>query len=254
MPASIKLQEEYGDDLAVLFVESQQATQADAEKFIMRHRWLGNQAMWTLERPVRIKVDGLPSFALLSAEGKLLSTGNHMTSRDHDLIKEEVTKARSAPEGTHKSFKKAWREFKKGGYAKAIAEAKKVGAKKEELAEEAGETVALFEVQIQAKLVRANWLLDNGYPMRAQEMSSAIKTGFKGVDILPTSLTEIEARFATEEVKVELQAAEKIERLLEKVYEDGRDEKLFSKLEKLANDFSGTKVAQRANGIVAMGR
>jgi hypothetical protein len=253
VPASIKLQEEYGDDLAVIFVESQGATKATADKFVMKHRWLGNQAMWTLERPVRIKTSGLPSFALISADGKIISTGNHMTSRDKDLLEEEVNKAKSAPEGTHKSFKKAWKEFSKGNYAKALTETKKVGAKKTELAEEAAEIVALFEGRIQGKVDRGIWLLDNGYPVHAKKMLSTIETGLKGTDDLLATVREVQMRFETDEMKLELKAADKIDRLLKKVYEDGRDEKLFIKLEKMAEDFSGTRVAERAQKIASLG-
>lgn len=253
MPASIKLQQEYGDDLAIIFVEAQGTTKTNTEKFIMGRRWLGNQAMWTNERPLRLNTRGLPSFALLSAEGVVLATGNHMTSQDKDLIEEEVDKAKSAPESSHKSFKKAWKDFNKGKYAKAIADASKVGVKKAELAAEAQATVSTFKERIQGKLNRATWLMDNGYPVASKKMLGDLASGLKGSDDLLATVRELETRLESDEMKLELKAAEKINRHLTKLYEDGKDPKLFAKLEKMADEFSGTKVAERARAMAALG-
>ena len=76
MPASIKLQQQYGDDLQVLFVESQGASPEMAEAFAWRRRWMGTQAMWTTEAPLRVEGNTLPKFALLDTEGRLLLEGN----------------------------------------------------------------------------------------------------------------------------------------------------------------------------------
>ena len=40
MPHSLKMQEEYGDDLAILFVEVQGASEAQAASFALRKKWL----------------------------------------------------------------------------------------------------------------------------------------------------------------------------------------------------------------------
>jgi hypothetical protein len=253
VPASIKLQEEYGDDLAIIFVESQGTSPAATAKFIMKQRWFGNQAMWTNEAPFRTGTKGLPNFALLSADGKVIATGNHMTSKDRDLIDEEIKNAKAAPADTNKSFKKAWKEFNKGNYAKAMAEASKVGAKEAELAEEATSITELFEDRIQANLNRVTWLLDNGFPGDAKDRLDGLVSGLKGTDRLLAAANEIVERFDSDEMKLELEAAGKIERLLEKVYEDGKDEKLFGKLSKLATEYSSTKVGARAQKIAALG-
>ena len=253
MPASIKLQKEYGDDLAVIFVESQGTSPADTTKFIMSHRWMGNQAMWTHERPFDTGSRGLPNFALLSADGIVIAKGNHMSSKHTDMIEEEIKRGKGAPADAHKAFAKSWKEFGNGNYAKALAETAKVGSKKTELSEEAEELTSLFELRIQSKLDRVGWLLKNGYPTRAKDMINVTLKGLKGAGEMESSAREVQNRFDSDEVKLELQAATKINRLLEKVYEDGRDEKLFAKLGKMADEFSGTKVGARAKIIATQG-
>ena len=47
MPAAIKLQEEFGDALQVLLVESQGTGHEESVGFAMKAKWLGNDAIWT---------------------------------------------------------------------------------------------------------------------------------------------------------------------------------------------------------------
>lgn len=253
MPASIKLQEEYGDDLAVIFVESQGVNDETAAKFVMKRRWLSSRAMWTTESPFSTGSRTLPSFAILGPDGTVLAKGSHMDSRHKDLIEEQVALAKGAPEGTHKSFKKAWKTFNKGSYGKALLEVNNVGMKKPELAGEATALVAVFEGKVQSKIDRSGWLLENGYPAQGKDLASSVVSSLKGVDDLLAVAVEMNARFDTDEAKLELEAAAKIDRLQAKVIEDGRDEKLFQKLSKLADKYDGTQVGKRARGIAKMG-
>jgi len=52
VPASLKLQQEHGDALQVLFVEVQGADMEKTEAFAWRQKWMGTRAMWTTERPL----------------------------------------------------------------------------------------------------------------------------------------------------------------------------------------------------------
>ena len=87
MPSSIKLQREYADEITVLYIECQGSTLDQAEAFAWDRGWMGTPAIWTVERPFDVEGRGLPKFALLSAEGKVLMTGNPLAV--HGKIVEE---------------------------------------------------------------------------------------------------------------------------------------------------------------------
>lgn len=252
MPASIKLQREYGDDIAVVFVESQGTSVPDTERFVMKQRWLGTQAMWTNEAPFRSGSNGLPNYVLLGADGKVLQKGRSLSSKEHDLLDAEIKKAKGAPEGTDKAFKGAWKDFNKGKYGKAIVAAQKLAVKKPELADAAGEVVAEFDARVQAQLDRVEWLMQNGYPGDAEDRLGELTSALSGADALLASARELEVRFDSDEMKRELEADKKLGRALESLFEDGRDEKLFDRVGKLAEEFAGTKVAERAQRFAAM--
>jgi hypothetical protein len=251
VPASIKLQQEYGDDLAVVFVESQGASPADAERFIMDRGWFGTQAMWTSERPFSTGSRGLPNFALLSADGELLLKGSYVNKAAKTLIEEEIRSAGGAPEGTPKKLQKAWKLFAKGDVAKAIASARKAGSKPE-LAEDAGQLVQEFERRAGRSLDRITWLRDNGYASLAKKQLKDISKQLKGADELFALAEEIEASFEEEEIERELEASEALEKALGRLYEDAGNPRLFDKIAKLADEYEGTKVAERARHIVSL--
>lgn len=252
MPASIKLQREYGDDLAVVFVESQGTSVPDTERFVMKMRWFGTRAMWTPERPFDSGSNGLPNYVLLGADGRVLQKGSMMSSQDHDLIAEEIRRAKGAPDGTDKALVGAWKDFAKGKYDAAIQAAREVAEKKPELAEAANAAVATFEQRVGSQLRRVEWMMDHGYPAEAQDRLDALTKGLAHHEELLARARELEARFDTPEMKRELEADKKLSRSLEKLFEDGRDEKLFEKLSKSAEEFAGTHVAERVQAYVAM--
>lgn len=252
MPASIKLKEEHGDDLAILFVEAQGTSEAGTASFILNKRWMGADTLWTNERPFTISTRGLPSFALLSADGKVLATGNHLGSKEKDMIEEEIKAASGLPEGTNKAFKSAWKNFSKGKMGKAIEEVNKIGAKKPELTEEATAIVEEFGLRVQSQFDSINWSIENGYAVQAKDRLEDLMKALKGADELYASAQELEQRFDAEGMELELEAGAIIGKALDKLFEDGKDEKLFDKVEKLADKYSSTKVAKRAREIVAM--
>ena len=103
--------EEYGDDLAVIFVESQGANAKRAESCAYDRGWMGRGAYWTLERPASTGLGYLPSFILLDVDGKVLLKGNtgSMKGKIKDAIKDQIKDARDLPEEYGKDFKKAWK-------------------------------------------------------------------------------------------------------------------------------------------------
>lgn len=252
MPASIKLQQEYGDDLAVLFVESQGTAPDATEKFILEHKWFGNAAMWTNESPFRTGSNGLPNFALLSADGKVLAKGNHVSKSVREQIDEQISLSKQGPAETPKGLKKAWKAFGKGQVAKAIEEAKKAG-EDPELSAEAELCVLDFQKRCESRLDRAEWLLDNGYASRAEDLVGDLMKQLKGTVELYDRATALEAKLESDELKDELEASELLDKTLAKLFEDAKNEKLFKKVAKIAEDYSGTKAGARAQHIAELG-
>ena len=75
MPAAVKLQEEYGEDLQVIFVHSQRGSEQDVVRRQLERKWLGGRSMWTSEYPFSTGSGGLPNFALLDADGRVVMKG-----------------------------------------------------------------------------------------------------------------------------------------------------------------------------------
>ncbi|HIG10170.1 MAG: hypothetical protein ABGY71_14355 [bacterium] len=252
MPASIKLQEEYGEDLAVLFVESQGTAPGATTKFVLEHKWLGNEAMWTNESPFRTGSNGLPNFALLSADGKVLSKGNFVSKRVREQIEAEIKRGKLGPSDTPKKLKKAWKSFAKGDVSKAVETAKKVG-QDAELSADAELAVLAFIERSESRLERINWLIDNGYASRAESLLKAALKNFKGSSELYDRATEIQVSLDSDEGKREIKASALLEKRLKKLYGDPKNEKLFKKIAKLAEEFTGTKAGERARSMAALG-
>ena len=248
VPSAMKLAEEYGDELAVLMVECQGAKPDQMASFALGQKWLGNGAMWTTERVFNLGLEGIPQSALISPEGEIILAG--YTSDIHgqleDKIAELVGDARKAPAGAPKSLSKAWQEFAAGRYAKAVAAAQAVAADPAHAdAQAAAETVTLFQKRITAKIDRAAWQAENGYPVQGLASLEKLEAGLKGGDAeLAQRVTELAARTRANEK--ELAAAAALGKLEEKLYTEGPCEKSQKKLQEHAEKFAGTKSAERA--------
>jgi len=255
VPASIKMAKEYGDDLAVVFCESQNTPETETEAFIWNHKWMGTSAIWTHERVFDTGSGGLPSYALLSATGEILMMGN--PGSDHSKIKDaiegQIKSAKKAPEGSPKSLKKAYKEFAKGNYAKAIAEARKVEAKGGEDKEAAASTVYDFVDSVDAKLKRVEWLTENGYYIRAQSMLEGIEKASKDLTEVTETIASLTEKLAGDEVKAEIAAATSLAKLEKALYEDGLDEKIVKRLKKFVDKNDATAAADRARHLVELG-
>ena len=245
---------EFGEDLAIILVESQGTPDDEAEKFAWDHKWMGTDAMWTSERPFDTGAGGLPNFALLSATGEVLLMGNpnSMHGKIKDAIEAEIENAKSAPEGTPKELVKAWKAFAKGDYAKALAEARKVEAKGGEAGEYAGTTITKFIERVNGKFARVDWMLENGYTMKAVNLSKTLAKGTKGLADFSEKNTGLGEMFAGEDFKSEMTAAKAFAKLEEKLGEEGFDEKLVKKLAKFASKHSETKTGARAQQLLKL--
>ena len=243
---------EYGDDLQIIFVESQRRVDEDGvEAFIWDHKWMGTSAMWTNEAPFNTGSSGIPNFALLSNEGEILLMGHPgaMHSKIEDAIDGEIKKATAIPEGTPKALKKAWKAFMKKDYGKAVAEARKVEAKGGEDGEAATVAIGTFIDHVEKKLGRADWMIENGYLVEAQDFVKKLSKQIKGIDEVVEKQTELTTKFESEELKPEMAAAQALSKLVNALAEDGFDDKLVKKLRKFVKKNEATKAAARAKHL-----
>jgi len=257
VPASIKLQEEMGENLQVIFVEAQGATRDKAEAFALQRKWLGTRAMWTDERPLSSPGSGLPAFVLIGVDGKVLLQGNPlaMKGKIEEAIDEQIELAQQAPEGTPSKLKKAWSEFGKGNYAKALAEAEKVRAAAEEdaeLAEAADAALDTFKERVLGQLARVDKMMTSGDFVYAEELLGQLQKSVRGHDELEAEVGEVEKRFNSEENAGEREAAAALFKLEQKMAGKGKLEKHASALEKLAENYTGTKAGARASRLLTL--
>ena len=253
MPASLKLQEEYGDQIQVILIESQGATPQAAEKFAFQRNWLNGPSMWTSERPFSTGARGLPNFVLLSNDGEVLLKGNPMAMKGkiEEAIAAEVRKGKKAPEGTPKALEKAWKELRKGEYSKAITLATKAGSKAE-VAEDAAATVKLFEARAGAALDELAWCMENGYLTQAEDRLEVLKKTLKGQEELMNRAGELLQELESEAFEAEWAACKDFEKLMSKVSRKGVDERTGKSLEALVEKHPGTKNAERAAHMASM--
>ena len=251
MPASVKLQAEYGDAMQVIFVESQGATESKMEGFALRRKWLGTEAMWTTERPCDAGLGGLPSYVLLSADGRVLEKGHHTNSQTMALLEEEMKSGSKGPVDTPKPLQAAWKSFHKGQVADALEVAAKVRAKGE-FAAAADAAAERFQRLTDARLDRIEWCIENGYVLDAEAELAGIRAGVAGLDDLAARAADLAARLSSPEMKEEREACKTLERILERIHEDGfgKKEKNRTSLEKIAKQYDTTRAGARARHLL----
>jgi hypothetical protein len=252
VPASIKLKEEYGDDLAVIFVEVQGADAETAEAFAWRQKWMGAGAMWTTERPLTVEGNTIPQFALLDVDGNVLLEGNPLEQKKQieEAIAEQVKKAKAPPADAPPQLAKPWAAFAKGDVAGALAALDKLAAEPE-LAEAAAAARADMEARTAARIARGTWMIDNGFLGEAAEHLEPLAKSVKGVPELEEAVAAELARAKTP--GPELDAAAALASVLAKMKKDKPfDDKHVKALGKLAEKHAGTKAAARAQHLVAL--
>lgn len=257
MPASIKLQQEWGDDLQVIFVESQGADLTTAEAFAWKQKWMGTRAMWTTERPVDVEGNSLPKFALISVEGEVLLSGNPLAMKKQieTAIAEQVEKAKAAPTGTPAALKKAWSAFAKGDLAAALAECDKVAAAGGANGEAAGGARAEIERRIESRIARGGWLLEHGFVAEAESLLSGLQKSLKAQPGLLAKVEELQKKLADPALAAEREAAKSLASVEQKMkkdkpFEDGN----VKALERLAEKYAGTKSAERAAHLASLAK
>lgn len=244
----MKLAEEFGEDLGIILAECQGATFDQMERFVWDQGWMGNHALWSLERPVQMTGNGLPHYVLLGADGRVLSSGH--PESDHgkivELIEGELKSASRVPKDTPKELEKAWKEFNAGKWAKGIELARALGDAGGDGAAAAQELSFEFEARVGAKVARVERMLEQGCIAEATTLLGDLENQARGVEAVAERLTKLRESLASDAVKKEAEAEAALAAILEKCYEDGLDEKSSKRLAKLAEAHAGTKAGERA--------
>lgn len=256
MPHGLRLQEEYGDDLVVLFVEVQKTSPEDTFAFALGRKWLGGRAIWTNERPFDPGFKGIPKFALLDARGEVVLAGytNRLQSELDDAIEELVRGVRKGPDDVPRAVAKAWAEMGKRRYAKALGLCEEVIAEgHEDQVAAARELGALLEARVASELRRIDWMLENGFPLEAQALHEELEQAVDGGFGIAEALDALESRLASDQLAQEISAAKALAKVEHALY-DGAKSGDVRALEKLVEKYGGTKVALRGRDLLVGAR
>ena len=256
MPASIKLQEELGDDVQVIFVESQGASRDKTAAFVLRRKWIGTSAMWTDERPADSKSRALPSFVLLGNKGQVLMRGNPLAKkkRIEEAIAEQIALARKAPEGTPSKLEQAWSELGRGNLAKALAEAERVkqGAGDDELRSAAETALEVFKRRADASIRRVTAMIETGDYAHAENLLEEVARAVKGSAELEARVGEVRASLESDDLATEREAAAALAKVEESMAGEGGPREQLPSLEKLAQKYADTAAGGRARRYVSL--
>lgn len=260
MPAAVKLQQEFGDRIQVIFVESQNTGYEKSVGFALKAGWLGNGAIWTSQRPFSTGSNGLPSFALLDASGKVVLKGS--SNAMHSKIVEEIERMVGKPDygDMPKSVQKVYKELNKGKIASAYVIAEKViakpGSKDTSIVLAAAEaSLTVVQGRFDSQVSSINWLAENGYPIRALDAAKdLVKNVAKNDDMKATANALVEM-LEGDEFKQQMKWDKSLTRLEMTIYENKEgDPRSIKKIEELKGEATGTPISTRAEGLALVAK
>lgn len=257
---ALKLQEEYQDSMQVVFVEVGRVDNDGMQAFAIDKGWFAasDDAMWTKDRPFDVGAGGIPAYALLDDQGKVLMKG--ITTADHSKIVEAIEehakargKGRSDLPG---AVGKAYGDFWKGKAGKALAEVSALAAEgsraEAEVLAAAKATVTSMEAALEVQLKRVDWLVENGYFARAETALAALEKSWKGAEAWVAKLQERRTKLGSPDLVTERKAEEALLKIQEKLFAKGTEGVKPKVLSELAQKFPGTKAAARADQLIAV--
>jgi hypothetical protein len=256
VPASIKLQQQYGDRLQVLFVESQGASAPEAAAFVLKQKWLGGTGIWSIEHPCDSGSRGLPSAVLLGGDGRVLFNGNPLDGHKEimRLVDQDNAARRAAPADVPKALEPAWAAYAKGKIGEALKIVDAIAEKDRPALGEAWQSTRdEFLKRTQSAIGRAQWELEHGYPTRCAARLDTLAKACEGQAELKKSIDELRAKLAAPEGQAEREAAKVLERLETAFYEKGGDDAQRKDLERALAKAGTTKVAERLRAVLTIG-
>ena len=250
-------QRRWGEDLAVIFVESQGASITKAEATALRWKWLGTRAMYTTEHPVKLGLTGTPMFALLSNKGTLLQKGvaemwgmaldGRVMDEIEAGIESEVELRRKGPADVPPKVSLAFEQFARGQVTQAFAT----------LEEEAGTEAATraredFEQRLDQRLKEARWLLDQGRLLTFEELLERLEQELQGRTDAWSQYEALAAEKNATGYAREREAHKGLAKVELRIYKKGPKKPTLRSLQNLAKKHAGTKCATRAERLIEL--
>ncbi|MCC6785220.1 MAG: hypothetical protein IT457_20390 [Planctomycetes bacterium] len=256
---SLKDQEAFGDDLAVVFVEVQGHSIEEVEAFGMKMGWLGGKSHWTTERVVASNAKGIPNFVLLDVEGRRILEGNPLAMKKQieEAIAAQIAIRQKGPADVAKELKPVWRDTYKGKFAAAMQAAQKLALKpvlEEEaaaLVEAATKLIDEIGGRASRSLDRVGRLIDGGFYARASELLADADKNLDGMQDLDARRAELRTRLESDELESERAAEKALLKFERALFEKGSDAVPAKALQKFAEKHAGTKAATRAQRLIA---
>ena len=247
----MKLQEELGDDITTLLVESQGHTLDQAEKLAYDKKWINDRSIWTAEHPFDTGAKGIPNYALLSNDGEILAMGNPGSdhSRIMELINEQLKIAKKGAKGMAASCVKANAEFEKGNYAAAIKSLD--GAPEAEKAE-ADKLKHSLQARAHAKVARLEWYVESAEFDKADKLLPVLQKGVAGDEKLEAAVKTSADKLADKEVAQEREAAKAFARIEKLIAGGGLDDVAVKQLKAMSAKYPKSRAAKRADHLVEL--
>jgi len=251
---AMKMQEELGDDIQILLVESQGHTLDDAEKLAYQKKWINDRSVWTTEHPFDTGAKGIPNYALLGNDGTILAMGN--PGSDHskitEMINEQIKLAKKGAKGVGPTSAKANAEFEKGNWAAAL----KVldGAPEAEKAE-ADKLRHSLETRAKAKVARLDWYIDAAEYELADKFLPAVQKGMAGNEKLEASVKAAADKLAAKELAQEREASKAFAKVQKMVLDGkGLDDVAVKQLTAVTTKYPNTRAAKKASHLIDLSK
>lgn len=248
---SLKLQEELGDDITVLFVQSQEASDEDAERFVYKQKWLNDRSLWAVEHPFNTGSGSLPNYALLSIDGEVLATGNPVSdhAKVQALITEQLKIAKKGAKGMAATCVKANAEFDKGNFAAAI---KSLDTAPEAEKAAADKCKHSLETRAQAKVARLDWYIESAEFDKADKLLSVLQKGVAGNEKLEADVKKLADKLSDKEMAQEREAGKALAKVTKLIAAGGLDEVAVKQLKAVSAKYPKTRAAKRADHLIAL--
>ncbi len=254
------MQEEFGDKLQVILVESQGTGYEKSIAFALKAGWLGGNTIWTSQRPFETGMNGIPNFALFDASGKIVLKG-YSTQMHNEIVDNIEQMVRKQDFGSMpKSVQKVYKELNKGKIASAYAMAEKViakpGSKNTTLIVSAAEaSLAVVRGRFDSSVTKVKWLMQNGYPIKALDVSKDLAKSVAKNDAMAEEASALVDRLESDEFKEQMKLDKKVTKLEYSMYANKKsDDRAISKLSDLKESAGDSEISIRIKELLAFSK